>query len=435
MTPAPPEGEDPVSSRLASLYLILASAAIPVIITLYCLPHGITGIFPHLYYIPIILVSYAYPRRGVYVAVFLAGIYLALVYYFTYPNTEAIGSATTLFLFFVAIGVVVKFLSSRLRHQEGLYHAIFDHSGQGIFLVTPNPGAIVEVNARGAAFASAAPRDLRGTSFRKLWHDPLAFASFIGRMESLHGVNGFETTFRARDGAPRHVSVSGVKLPDGLYSCSVMDVSDRVREHEALEKSEAQYRAVVEVQTEMIVRFRPDGMVLFANEAYLRYFSRKREQIVGRRFRPEILPEDREQVKAHFATLSHENPSAQNEHRIRLPTGEIRWQQWDDRAIFSSDGTLREFQSVGRDITEQKVREEIERKAFEQIDKNIEQLAILGDHIRNPLTVIVGIADLDSGPTSEKIIYQARIIDHIITQLDRGWIESSKIREYLRKHA
>jgi uncharacterized protein (UPF0297 family) len=108
--------------------------------------------------------------------------------------------------------------------------------------------------------------------------------------------------------------------------------------------------------------------------------------------------------------------------------------QWTDRAIFDGNGSIAEFQSVGKDITATKMMEEIEAKAFQQIGKNIEQLAILGDHIRNPLAVIVGIADLDGGPTSASIIEQARIIDRIITQLDRGWIESEKIREYLRKN-
>jgi signal transduction histidine kinase len=121
------------------------------------------------------------------------------------------------------------------------------------------------------------------------------------------------------------------------------------------------------------------------------------------------------------------------EHRVILPTGEIRWMQWTDRAIFDGGGSLAEFQSVGKDITATKMMEEIEAKAFLQIEKNIEQLAILGDHIRNPLSVIVGIADLEGGPTSENIIQQARIIDQIITQLDRGWIESEKIREFLKK--
>ena len=36
------------------------------------------------------------------------------------------------------------------------------------------------------------------------------------------------------------------------------------------------------------------------------------------------------------------------------PGGEIRSLQWTDRALFDRNGGLRELQSVGRDITEQK---------------------------------------------------------------------------------
>jgi hypothetical protein len=79
------------------------------------------------------------------------------------------------------------------------------------------------------------------------------------------------------------------------------------------------------------------------------------------------------------------------------------------------------------------MQEEVERKAFEQIEKNITQFAILGDHIRNPLSVIVGYADLDESALGEKIIGQAEIIDGIITKLDKGWINSDKVREILRK--
>jgi sensor domain CHASE-containing protein len=71
---------------------------------------------------------------------------------------------------------------------------------------------------------------------------------------------------------------------------------------------------------------------------------------------------------------------------------------------------------------------------FTQIDRNIEQFAILGDHIRNPLTVIVALADLHDSDISQEIIEQARIINDIINQLDVGWIESEKVKEFLRRY-
>ncbi len=90
--------------------------------------------------------------------------------------------------------------------------------------------------------------------------------------------------------------------------------------------------------------------------------------------------------------------------------------------------------SVIRDITERKITEEVEKKAFGQIERNIDQLAILGDHIRNPLAVIIGFADMMESDLGRRIIEQAHIIDQIITQLDMQWIESEKVREFVRRH-
>ncbi|MGB9247666.1 MAG: hypothetical protein WCB35_07945, partial [Methanoregula sp.] len=86
------------------------------------------------------------------------------------------------------------------------------------------------------------------------------------------------------------------------------------------------------------------------------------------------------------------------------------------------------------DITDRKQMETIKRQALEQIEKNIEQFAILGDHIRNPLAVIVGLSSLAPGDVTDKIILQAREIDRIVTQLDMGWIESEKVREFIKRY-
>jgi PAS domain S-box-containing protein len=91
-------------------------------------------------------------------------------------------------------------------------------------------------------------------------------------------------------------------------------------------------------------------------------------------------------------------------------------------------------EQLRQEIFQRKLIEVQKREAYEQIEKNIEQFAILGDHIRNPLAVIVGLADLTGGTASEKILQQAKAIDRIIDQLDRGWIESEKVREFLRRY-
>ncbi len=132
------------------------------------------------------------------------------------------------------------------------------------------------------------------------------------------------------------------------------DLTLRKQAEESLKRGEARYRAIVEDQTELVDRYLPDGTIIFVNDAYCRYFGQKRADLIGRSFSPHIHPEDRDLVQKHITGLSQTNPVGTVEHRIILPDGQIRWQQWTDRAIFDQQGRLVEFQAVGRDITAQK---------------------------------------------------------------------------------
>jgi PAS domain S-box-containing protein len=134
-------------------------------------------------------------------------------------------------------------------------------------------------------------------------------------------------------------------------------------QNKRLEASEQRYRNVVEDQTEFISRFLPDGTHVFVNEAYCRYFNKSRDEITGKKFVLRVPEEDQSLVKEHFASLTKEHPTAIVTHRIILGDGQVRWQRWSDRAIFDETGSLTEYQSVGRDVTEQKHAEEALRES------------------------------------------------------------------------
>jgi rsbT co-antagonist protein RsbR len=147
--------------------------------------------------------------------------------------------------------------------------------------------------------------------------------------------------------------------------------SDLKQTAEALRESEARYRNVVEDQTELICRWLPGGKLTFANKAYCRYFGKKLEELIGHSFMRLIPEEDHEKVKRHFASIGPANPVSIQEHRVTAPNGEIRWQQWSNRAIFDEQGCLVEFQSVGRDITDRKQLEEKLLKAHQDLEQRI----------------------------------------------------------------
>ncbi|MDG6249777.1 PAS domain S-box protein [Methanocalculus sp.] len=164
---------------------------------------------------------------------------------------------------------------------------------------------------------------------------------------------------------------------------------ERKKAEKALKESEERYRNVVEAQTEFICRFKPDGTHLFVNEAYSTFFGMQDEEIIGTRFKPQIHPDDRKSVTRLFSSLTPENPSAFSEQRVVMPDGRIIWQRWNTRAIFDEKGKLREYQSVGRDITEVMDRElELQQKNME-LQASYEQLAATEEEIRQQLDEII----------------------------------------------
>jgi PAS domain S-box-containing protein len=173
-------------------------------------------------------------------------------------------------------------------------------------------------------------------------------------------------------------------------------------------ESEARYRNVVEDQTEFICRFLPDGSHIFVNGAYCRYFGKSREEIIGHRFSPDIPGEDLPLLKVHMASITPDHPVQTVEHRIRMPGGEIRWQQWSDRAVFDRDGRVTEFQSVGRDITDRKRTEQ----ALSEANKKLTLLSGITRHdILNQLTGLEGYLELldtkVTDPEARTLVHQA----------------------------
>ena len=155
---------------------------------------------------------------------------------------------------------------------------------------------------------------------------------------------------------------------------------------EQLRESEHRYRSVVEDQLEFIIRWRDDGVRTFVNDSYCSYCGAARDELIGESF----MPSDRRRRSAaccqeKLAEVSVEKPVVVLEHRVEMPDGRIAWQHWSHRALFNQQGKLVEFQSVGRDITERRRREEHER---DRAQANL-QMRSLTDRERDVMRLVV----------------------------------------------
>jgi len=101
--------------------LILLSSGVAVAVTVACLSSGITVVFSHLYYFPIIIAAYRYPSFGVPVAAIVGGVYLSLVALFGPPGAAGIDPLARVAIFLI-LGAVISYLSRILHSQQETLH-------------------------------------------------------------------------------------------------------------------------------------------------------------------------------------------------------------------------------------------------------------------------------------------------------------------------
>ena len=190
----------------------------------------------------------------------------------------------------------------------------------------------------------------------------------------------FQIEYRLRrfDNVYRWILVSGVPrwTQDGYFSGyigSCLDISKIKQAEDAVRESEERYRAIVESQTELVCRFLPDTKLTFVNEAYCRYFKKTREQLIGQQFLT-LIPEDKHEIiNKHLLSLTKNPRTIQYEHEVILPDGHQGWQQWTDCPICDSAGEVREFQSIGRDITERMQVNKLLKKARDELEIRVRE--------------------------------------------------------------
>jgi len=161
---------------------------------------------------------------------------------------------------------------------------------------------------------------------------------------------------------------------------------------QSLQKVEASYRAIVEDQVDLICRYRADGKLTFVNGATIRFFGKKRQELLGQRF---ILNELGFPARDFQGKL----PEATTfEHELLSADGKRITHSWTHRAIKDPEGNIMEYQAVGHDVT---VRKEAEaaltraKEAAEAADRaKSEFLAVVSHEIRTPINGVIGFTKL-----------------------------------------
>ncbi|MFA5269221.1 MAG: PAS domain-containing protein [Methanoregula sp.] len=410
------------------LFIVINTTVLALLINILSLHYGNNDVAPNLFYIPVVIAAYWYPQRGPVFAVIISAVYMALVYGFLGSDIGMLIESSVICYVLIGVSVVVSSLATHMRRNELKYRSLFNNSQAGVGLIDYKTQEILESNHQFATILGHTEPEILRIPFGELFLDKEKKEAFFSQLDHDRSVENFEARFPSKADGNRWILLSAGLLPDNQFVVNIVDITDRKHAELALLIKDHAISSSINA----IAILDLDFNITYVNQSLLRLMEyHHEEEFIGRNTMDFVSSPQR------FATVREAIG------RNGSWFGEISLLKYNKNPFFvllwmnkvkDDSGNPICIMASFIDITDRKQMEMAKRKALEQIEKNIEQFAILGDHIRNPLAVIVGLSSMAPGDITEKIILQAREIDRIITQLDMGWIESEKVRDFIKKY-
>nr|WP_321349584.1 PAS domain S-box protein [uncultured Methanoregula sp.] len=234
--------------------VILAVTIFAIYSTIFSLTHGIYEVYPFLYFLPIILFVYQYPRWGVLFSLFMSSIYLLFVYYFSGFDPAYIAVSTAWFVIFVTIGVVTSSFAEGLKAEERKYRGIFENSQAGIFTVDLTTGRIRELNLKCARMLKYTREELIDKDLSVILPGVYDRDTFLHDIRLNEKSGDVELRFQTRDAAVRHFLISASLSPDNLVICSAIDITERKLAERVIQKAKDDLEQRVRERTDELLR-------------------------------------------------------------------------------------------------------------------------------------------------------------------------------------
>jgi PAS domain S-box-containing protein len=256
--------------------LITVTTAVSLLLNWYGLTLGITYVLPHLFYIPIILVSYYYPHRGILFTAALSALYGVLVLGTGSPSPDVVISALARIVVFIIIGAVVSSLSYRLQQDATKclrYVSMVDSSNDAVVGKTLD-GIITDWNSGAERLYGYTADEIVCRHIRTLTppdrHDEIP--QLIGRIRKGERIERYETERMTKDGRRIKVSLSlsPIKNAQGTIigaSSTAHDITGKKQMQDAILRAKNEWERTFDAVPDLIAILDREQRIVRVNKA------------------------------------------------------------------------------------------------------------------------------------------------------------------------
>jgi diguanylate cyclase (GGDEF)-like protein/PAS domain S-box-containing protein len=199
-----------------------------------------------------------------------------------------------------------------------------------------------------------------------------------------------------------------------------------------LRAAETSYRTIVDRTNSIVLRWDPEGRVLFLNDFGLALFGYTLDEVVGRSVLGLIVPDTetsgRDLVAMIHDLLSHPERYVSNENENMRRDGRRVWITWRNTPITDAEGRLIEIVSTGIDTTDRKRADDALRASEERFRELAARDNLTGlyntRHLYQALEALITSAAGNGGATFSVLFID---LDHFKRVVDaRGHLNGSR---------
>ncbi len=292
---------------------------------------------------------------------------------------------------------VIHDITNRKRAQRALtdseerFHSLFEQSMDAIH-ITAFDGSSVEVNQAWLDLFGYSRDEMSRLKAVDFYANPDDREDFLRRIAE----SGFfedEVRFKQKDGTVLDCQLTTVARKDEhgntvAYQGVIHDITNRKRAQRALQDSEEKFRSLFEQSMDAVAVVAVDGTLLDANPAYLRLYGFDGGEIGHSNVRDRYV---READRDEFLRRMEQHGAIRDEEvRLKKVDGTIMDCLLTSNAVRDAGGRVVSFQTVIRDVTEQKKAEGVLRESeakFRELSELLPQ-AVCETDVRGNITFV-----------------------------------------------
>ena len=283
---------DQVYKRPLAIPLIIAiSATAAIAINGYGLTHGITNVLPHLFYIPIILAAYYYPRRGFLVSVCISVLYFAEVV-LVYPAVSDIWLASVArCIVFIVLAGLFSWLSGKMHSDTRMCRRLVSmvRSSNDAIIGKTLDGIITDWNDGAEHLYGYTAGEAIGKSISLVMPESRAseMTTLLEKVRNGELVERYETERITKDGRIIQVSlsISPIKNEDDIVigaSTSAHDITVQKEMQDQILRSKNEWELTFDAVPDMIAIIDRNHRIVRINQSMARRLNLTPEEAVGR---------------------------------------------------------------------------------------------------------------------------------------------------------